>query len=143
MLAVLLLTAAASVFAEGSAPLAAYPGDDAKTHLNYQLYCQGCHSPTGAGSGSVPKLDGHVGTFLRSEEGRRFLIRVPGAATSVLNDDELARVLNWMVMEFGGESIPPEFEPYTPEEVASIRHAPLTEISAYRAGILAAIAGSE
>ncbi len=118
----------------------AYDGPDAAaTRLNYQIHCRGCHSPTGAGAGSVPQLEGHMGTFLNSQQGREFLVRVPGAATSALGDADLAEVLNWMILEFGGASVPEDFQPYTADEVGRLRSAPLNEIINYRSQVLAAI----
>jgi hypothetical protein len=116
-----------------------YPGDE---KLLYQLYCQGCHSPGGTGHASVPRLKGHIGTFLQSGEGRAYLVRVPGAATSTLDDVQLAAVLNWMIIEFGDDSIPGDFQPYTASEVASLRLSPLNETAHYRNELLADIAAS-
>jgi hypothetical protein len=110
--------------------------------FTYQLYCQGCHGPDGAGGSSVPRLQGHMGTFLKSPAGRAYLSRVPGAATSPLNDAQLAMVLNWMIIEFGESSAPADFVPYTATEVGSLRQDPLNEVERYRQAILKEIASS-
>jgi hypothetical protein len=122
------------------AVVSAEPINAERAHFNYQLFCQGCHTPDGAGASSVPRMKGFVGTFLRSREGREFLVRVPGAATSALGNEELAEVLNWIVLEFSGNSLQGEFEPYSGDEVAALRQSPLNEIDSYRAQILTEIA---
>ena len=115
-----------------------------RAHFNYQMFCQGCHAPGGASvDGSVPRMKDHVGTFLKSREGREFLVRVPGSATSSLDDEELAEVLNWIVMEFSGPSLTTPFESYTATEVGALREQPLNEVEKYRALLLADIAGAE
>jgi hypothetical protein len=112
-----------------------------RAHYNYQMFCQGCHAPGGASvDASVPRLKDYVGTFLRSPEGRGFLARVPGSATSSLDNEELAEVLNWIVLEFSGDSLNTSFEHYTAIEVGSLRRAMLNEVVKYRAKVLADIA---
>ncbi len=121
-------------------PIAARPYDAERAHFHYQMFCQGCHTPNGVGADAVPRMKDFVGTFLRSSQGREFLVRVPGAATSALADDDLAAVLNWIVLEFGGASVPPGFKPYTGEEVADLRSSPLFEVERHRARVLSEIA---
>lgn len=112
--------------------------NEARATYNYQMFCQGCHTPDGSGSGEVPALKDHIGVFLNTQQGREFLVRVPGAATSVLSDEKLAEVLNWIVVEFAGSSLssPSAFKPYTAEELGPLRAKPLTEIVNYRREVL-------
>lgn len=112
----------------------------ARALYNYQMSCQGCHGPEGNGGGGVPGMQGFVGLFLNTTQGREFLVQVPGSANSALTDSELAEVLNWMIGQFGGLSNPSELQPYTANEVARLRLAPLNEVDAYRAMVLANIA---
>jgi len=114
-----------------------------RAHYNYQMFCQGCHAPQGVGSSSVPRMKDHLGNFLRTENGREYLVRVPGSATSALNDDELAEVLNWMLLEFAGNSVRPGFEYYTAVEVGRLRQHPLNEVEQYRIQLLTEIATLE
>jgi hypothetical protein len=115
-----------------------------RAHFNYQMFCQGCHAPGGASvDESVPRMKDHVGTFINSPEGREFLVRVPGSATSSLKNEELAEVLNWIVLEFSGDSLNASFEHYTATEVGALRQAPLNEVANYRAQLLADIASAE
>ncbi len=111
----------------------------AKVRFNYQMFCQGCHTPDGSGARHVPRMKDHVGVFTASARGREYLVRVPGSATSALNDDDLAAVLNWIVYEFSGASFNRGFEPYTAEEVGRLRQHPLNEVARHREELLAEI----
>ena len=106
--------------------------NEARAHSNYMLYCQGCHAPDGTGHKSIPRLKGEVGSFLKLPEGRDFLVRVPGAATSILSDGDLAEVMNWIILTYGEDSVPADFRHYTAEEVGRLRSKPLVEIKQYR-----------
>ncbi len=125
-----------------SVPVLADQFSAERAHVNYQLFCQGCHTPDGVGAKAVPRMKDFVGTFLRSSEGREFLVRVPGAATSALGDTELAEVLNWILLEFGGDSIAPDFRRYTGVEVGTLRQSPLFEVDRYRVQLLTEIASN-
>ena len=120
----------------------AVPINEARAHSNYMLYCQGCHTPDGTGYKSIPRLKGEVGRFLTLPEGRDFLVRVPGAATSILSDSDLAEVLNWIILTFGEDSIPAHFRHYTSEEVGRLRSKPLLEIKQYRKQLVEQLAKS-
>lgn len=103
-----------------------------RAKFNYQMLCQGCHTPDGMGGKSIPKVNGFIGYFLQTEMSRDYLVRVPGSANSALNDKQLAEVLNWMILEFGGESVPENMQYYTAEEVEKLRQEPLFEVVEYR-----------
>lgn len=108
----------------------------------YVLNCAGCHQFDGTGSKSheIPNMRGVVGYFLHVPEGRAFLVRVPGTSNSRLTDAEIATMLNWLVHEFSPKQIPPDFKPYTTEEVTRLRHAPLDDVAATRAAIVKKLA---
>ncbi len=115
--------------------------NEARAKYHYQMFCQGCHTPDGAGANAVPPLKDFMGYFLRSQRGREFMVRVPGSATSKLNDAQLAEVLNWSIDNFAGSSLAPAgYEPYTAAEVGELRTRPLQEIENHRASVLAEIA---
>ena len=118
----------------------AHAGDLGRQH--YVLNCAGCHQFDGSGSRAqgIPNMRGAVGQFLRLPEGRAFLVRVPGTANSKLTDAQVATMLNWLVYEFSRAEVPPDFRPYTPEEVTRLRHAPLDDVAATRAAIVAKLA---
>ena len=85
-----------------------------------------------------------MGYFLRSQRGREFMVRVPGSATSKLDDAQLAEVLNWSIENFAGSSLSADgYEPYTAAEVGELRTRPLQEIENHRASVLAEIAVME
>ncbi len=103
-----------------------------RAKFNYQMFCQGCHTPDGTGGKSVPKIKNTIGYFLQNQVAREYLVRVPGSANSPLNDQLLAEVLNWMIIELGGESVPKKMQYYTVDEVATLRQQPLFEVVEYR-----------
>ena len=108
--------------------------------FDYALHCQGCHLEDGrATAGSVPALAGSVGRLLRVPGGREYLVRVPGVAQSALDDVALAALLNWMLHRFSAEELPPDFAPYTAEEVARGRRRPLTDVDGARRALMEAI----
>jgi hypothetical protein len=100
----------------------AVSADDHRASSNYTLYCQGCHLADATGlQDEVPRMRDFVGFFLHSPAGRDFLIRVPGVATSSLADDQLAELMNWLLVTYSNEQLPPSFEPYSVTEVAALR----------------------
>lgn len=103
-----------------------------RAKFNYQMSCQGCHTPDGTGGKDVPKIKGFIGHFLTTQPGREYLVRVPGSANSALDNEQLAEVLNWMITELGGSSVPENMKMYTAQEVAKLRKNPLFEVVAYR-----------
>lgn len=95
---------------------------------NWVLNCQGCHQPDAAGSkGGAPRMAGVVAKFLHVEGGREFLIRVPGVANAPLDEDQLADLVNWMLINYDAENLPDGFKAYTAEEVAGLRYRPYIE----------------
>jgi mono/diheme cytochrome c family protein len=108
----------------------------------YVLNCAGCHQFDGSGSRThaIPNLRGAVGHFLRLPEGRAFLVQVPGTSNSKLSDGEIATMLNWLLPEFSHAEMPPDFVPYTRDEVTRLRHRPLDDVAATRAAIVAKLA---
>lgn len=115
--------------------------DDERAHVNYMLHCQGCHLADAMGfEGRVPRMNGFVGKFLETPEGRAFIIQVPGVATAPLPDNQLTELMNWMLPYFSAEQIPADFSPYTLEEVATLRRNPVADPVGRRAEVLAAIA---
>ncbi len=105
--------------------------------VNYALHCQGCHLPDAMGmEGKVPRMNGFVGNFLHSEEGRHFIIQVPGVSKSPLPDQELSELMNWMLKEYSADQIPSDFVPFTAKEVGSLRQDPVDDPLKRRAEIL-------
>ncbi len=107
----------------------------------YVMNCWGCHKPGGEGiPGTVPRLRDTVGDFLHVPGGREYLIEVPGVAGSALSNAEVAEVLNWMLMTFSKNQIPPGFQPYTEAEVAKYRPRELNNVQTVRAELVSKLA---
>jgi len=103
----------------------------------YVLNCWGCHLPQAQGiPGTVPPLADAMANFLRVPGGRAFLVQVPGVSSSRLNDEQIAEVLNWLLVTFNKNEIPKDFVPYNAEEVQRYRADKLLNVGATRAGLV-------
>lgn len=138
---------AGAIVASGAAAQradAGLPGvaDAALAHSDYKLRCQGCHRPDGSGdAASNPPMRGVVARFLGVPGGREFLGRVPGVATTNLDDARLANLVNWTLYTFDPHHVPPNFRPYTAAELGRLRQNPLRlDRAAYRARLVAGFA---
>ncbi len=96
---------------------------------DYTLHCSACHTGDGSGTpGLVPSLR-ELAPLLDHPEGREYLIRVPGVAQAPLSDPRIARLLNWVLLEYSGLRVEPPFES---AEVAGLRANPLRDPLAFR-----------
>jgi len=103
----------------------------------YMLKCMGCHLADGAGAaGKVPSLRESLVPLAMSSPGRHYLMQVPGVSQSALSDEDLARLLTWMVRNLSAHSPPAAFRDFTPEEIARYRSAPLIAVRERRAAVL-------
>lgn len=111
------------------------PGED------YVLYCMGCHGAQAQGvPGRIPPLAHALAFYMRSPAGRNYVLRVPGAASSVLSDAQLAAVLNWLADRYSAEELAAQpVPPFTVEEVAQARHTPLPDVLATRRDVVRAL----
>lgn len=101
------------------------------------MFCQGCHQPDGMGTDDdIPEIKDYIGYFLNVDKGREFLVRVPGSANAPINDEQLAELLNWIMHNFSGPSLPENFQSYTAEEVGKLRKQPLIEVTRHRAALV-------
>jgi len=122
------------VFADGTA---AEPEiNEHRALFNYQMLCQGCHVGDGSGGKDVPNMKGTVGQFLKTPQGREYLIRVPGTANSALDNKELAELMNWMLPAIGQDSVSDDFLRFSEEEIGTLRQDPLMEVVEHRAKVL-------
>lgn len=114
-------------------------GADEGAAQDYVLHCQGCHGVDGNGvAHRVPALRETLPLLVTLDEGRDFVMRVPGAASSRLSDARLAAVLNWLLVRYGGpDAMRREF---TADEVGAGRHRPLAGVRAARAAVAARLA---
>jgi len=109
-----------------------------RPRVNFLLHCSGCHQQDGSGNleNGIPNMKDRVGHFLRLPEGRAFLVQVPGTSQSSLGDGETAELLNWMVGALSPNEVPPNFLPYTRDEVAHLRASPLNDVPAVRTSVV-------
>jgi cytochrome c553 len=115
---------------------------DAGPDQDYMLYCMGCHAPDAQGlPGKIPPLAGSLARFMRTSEGRDYVLRVPGAANSALSDAQLAAVLNWIAARYPDAGEPPP-APFTVEEVTRARRTPLADVKATRREVVRSLAAS-
>jgi len=127
---------AACAFAAASA--------QASPQQDYVLYCMGCHGAQAEGvPGKVPPLAHALGHFMRTPAGRNYILRVPGAANSVLSDAQLAAVLNWLAQTFDRDELDTSHTAlFTTAEVTALRHSPLPSVLATRSAVVRDLAAS-
>jgi hypothetical protein len=124
--------------------MSAASADEQRASVNYKIHCQGCHLADAAGlADEVPGMKDFVGYFAHSQEGREFLVRVPGVATAALPDDQLAELLNWLLVHFSAAELPAGFVPFTVAEVAALRLDLVQDPATSRKRILREIADKE
>jgi len=110
--------------------------------VNYALHCQGCHLADGRATPDlVPPLDATLGRLAATRDGRAYLVRLPNVVSAQIDDAATAALMTWVVQRFGGASLPQDFAPYTADEIAAARRAPLVDLDAERRRVLA-LAGS-
>ena len=106
----------------------------ADTKTDYLLHCSGCHLPDGSGApDDVPTLRDGLGWLVSVAEGRGYLVRVPGSSQAILNDAELAAVINWLLTEFNSATLADDFQPLTAAEVGRARSDVLMDPLKFRA----------
>ena len=108
----------------------------------YATNCQGCHGHAGTSVTEIPSLAGRVGYFARSPEGRRYLVQVPNVALNTSSDEDIAELLNWVLTTYSRAQLPPDFQPYTAAEVASLRVERI-DVVAYRKRIVEALVAAK
>ena len=65
---------------------------------------------------------------------------MPGVAQSALDDNEIAELMNWLLLSFSSEQLPERYVPFTAGEVALLRRSPERSPASARARILADLA---
>lgn len=122
------LALAATLAGTANAAGAGGTATDGAARVDYLLHCSGCHRPDGAGAPpEVPSLRGPIGEIVGTPEGRDYVARVPEAAQAPLDDEDLARVLNWMLREFSAATLPAGFRPLDAREVGAARRRVLAD----------------
>ena len=109
----------------------------ADSRADYLLHCGGCHLPNGRGiPPEVPTLHDEIGVIVGVPRGREYLVRVPGAAQSQIDNAGLAQIINWILAEFNADTLPEDFKPLTEKEVAAYRSKILADPLKFRAEVL-------
>jgi hypothetical protein len=90
---------------------------------SYVEHCAGCHGVAGSSiPANLPELKDRVGWFMCTPESRAYLLRLPNVAHSRITDNEtLADLMNFVVFELGGDSVPAGTKPFTGPELAHER----------------------
>ena len=112
--------------------LSAIAAADPRSH--YMIHCMGCHLNDGRGlPPEVPAFDHKLAILAASDKGREYLVRVPGASQSPIDDAALAGVLNWILREYAGE---PDYKLFQESEISRYRNKPLTNPARLRDELL-------
>lgn len=131
-IAVLVCAAALGVHAQSGLNLKPMP----RAARIYALNCQGCHGAAGVSVTEIPTLAGRIGYFARLPEGRRYLMQVPNVALNPSSDEDIANMMNWLLATMSRDEMPPDFQPYSAEEVAQLRKARI-DVAAERRRVVA------
>lgn len=127
---------AAAALCLAGVQLAAAQPDAERGRLHYVHHCTGCHKLDGSGlpASGVPSMRGALGRFLRVPGGREFIVQVPGVMNTVLDDTQIADMMNWLLLHITPETVPAGTPPYTAQEVARLRsNRPLDVMGARQA----------
>lgn len=104
----------------------------------YLLRCSGCHRANGEGSpsGGVPPLPGYFGPMAADPDGRLYIAHVPGVSAARLNEAQLAKVLNYLIDEWGQQPdrVTPDY--FTVKELRALKATPVQDIVEFRRGIV-------
>ncbi|WP_413205116.1 c-type cytochrome [Rhodospirillum sp. A1_3_36] len=102
---------------------------------NYLLRCSGCHGQDGTGlvKAGIPPFPNFVAPLIADDEGRTYVMHVPGVVASGLTDSEIASVMNYVSDTWGTGDKAAHF---TVEEVTERRARPVPDIVTYRRAIV-------
>jgi cytochrome c553 len=106
--------------------------------VNYILRCSGCHGMDGSGNtpAGIPDFRNYIGAFARDDEGRTYILHVPGIVNASLSDDEISAVINYVVTTWAGTSLRTGFVAFTAQEVAARRVRPVADVVRFRRRIV-------
>jgi mono/diheme cytochrome c family protein len=143
---------AAAALLAAAVPAQAQSGGSADAGSRvYTTNCVACHQAGGTGmAGAFPPLAGHVPELLKRSDGRTYVGKVllfglegeinvsgnnfAGAMPpwNALSDDDIAAVLNYVSNAWdNGKSLPPDFKPFTPDEIKTLRAPELSSAQVY------------
>lgn len=120
-----------------AALISASPGmaSSTKAKSDYILHCSGCHGISGKGSvaGGIPTFPDSIEHIAGYENGRDYILQVPGVITTNMDDGAVAEVLNYILDEW---SDAPEVPKFTAEEVTLRRAKPERDVVVHRREIV-------
>ena len=121
----MLLTAALTCLT--AAPL--WAGEHGKTRSDYILHCSGCHTLTGEGTvnGGIPAFPDSIQHIAGLENGRTYMVHVPGVISNDMSDAEIAAVLNYILDQWGGGE-----GHFSADEVTARRAQEIGDVVVYR-----------
>jgi hypothetical protein len=91
----------------------------------------------GSPGAGIPDFREFIGAFARDDEGRTYVLQVPGVQSANLNDSDTAAVINYVMKTWGGKSLPPNYVEFTADEVAARRAHKVQDIVAFRRKVVA------
>jgi hypothetical protein len=144
--ALMLLPQAAGAASRPAQPAQGHRADGLPAvQVAYLTSCGGCHGIEGVSAPRVvPTLRHLTGTFLCTNEGREYIVRLPDVALSALSDRMLTEVINWVAFDLGAPVAGgrEEARPYTVAEVQRLRRHPFTNtgLLRYRERVVAHLA---
>ena len=120
------------------APAVSSAADAGTPRGNYLLHCSGCHGIDGYGAvkAGIPSLRSAPGYFLHLQEGRHYLVQVPGVAESTLTHAQAAELLNWVIKTWSPKEAPPNWMPYTATEIAKLHKEKVADIPGFRSKVI-------
>ncbi len=83
---------------------------------------------SGSEAGGIPDFRNYVGAFAHTEDGRRYLMHVPGVVSASLSDKQIADVMNYVMETWAGSSLPADYRPFTGDEVTTLRAEPVDDV---------------
>jgi len=104
----------------------------------YILKCSGCHGTDGSGApaAGIPPFPGFIAALARHAEGRVYIAHVPGVIASRLSNEQLVKVLNYVIEEWSGEEDTSSTPRFTVEEFAELRAVPVDNVVEYRRDVV-------
>ena len=84
----------------------------------------------------IPDFRGYIGAFAADEDGRTYVLRVPGVVNTSLSDSEISAVINYVMNTWGGSSLRHDFVAFTAQEVEARRARPVADVVSFRRQIV-------
>ena len=108
-------------------PLSA--GEAGRDRSDYILHCSGCHTLNGRGTvrGGIPAFPDSIEHIAGLDNGRTYMVHVPGVVSNDMSDEQIADVLNYILDQWGGGG-----NHFSAEEVTRRRARDIGDVVAYR-----------